>query len=92
MTVVPLDLADLREDERRAFARVEQLVGGRVVAAERQARWRPAWFLTLERDGEKVPVYFRGDRGQGQGGGEVLERELAVLRILADHGIPAPHV
>ncbi len=63
-----------------------------MVAAERQARWRPAWFLTLERDGEKVPVYFRGDRGQGQGGGEVLEREVAVLRILADHGIPAPHV
>jgi len=71
---------------------VEQLVGGKVVAAERQARWRPAWYLTLERDGERVPVYFRGDRGQGQGGGDTLEREMRVLRILGAHGIPAPHV
>src|SRR5262245_34280739 len=29
---------------QRAFARVEALVGGRVVASEKQERWRPAWF------------------------------------------------
>lgn len=88
----PQDLDRLRPAERRAFDRVEALVGGRVVAAESQGRWRPAWFLTVERAGERVDVYFRGDRGQGQGGGGALERELEVLRILAAHGIPAPHV
>jgi aminoglycoside phosphotransferase len=80
------ELADLPPEWRRAFDRVEHLVGGRAVAAERQARWRPAWFLEVQRDGEI------GDRGQGQGGGETLEREMGVLRILEAHGIPAPHV
>jgi len=30
---------------------------GRVLHIEQQARWRPAWFATVERDGEqRVPV------------------------------------
>ena len=51
---------------RRAFAEVERMVGGRVVAAKRQARWRPAWFLDVDCGGETRKVYFRGDRGVGQ--------------------------
>ncbi|MGH0029212.1 MAG: phosphotransferase family protein [Myxococcota bacterium] len=91
----PLDLeaiASAAPEWRAAFETVGRLVGGRVVEARRQARWRPAWFLTVERDGERVPVYFRGDRGQGQGGGGALEREMGVLQVLERHGIPAPHV
>ena len=45
------------------FREIEQMVGARLVSAERQHRWRPAWFCELERDGERVRVYFRGDRG-----------------------------
>jgi len=26
--------------------------GGRVTAVKRQARWRPTWFVDVERDGE----------------------------------------
>lgn len=63
-----------------------------MVSARRQARWRPAWFLEVDRGGERVPVYFRGDRGQGQGGGDALEREMGVLQVLERHGIPVPHV
>lgn len=77
---------------QRAFRRVAALVGGPVVSARRQARWRPAWFLEVLRDGERVPVYFRGDRGQGQGGGDALEREMGVLQVLERHDIPVPHV
>jgi len=88
----PLNLDSIEPEWRRAFETVEKLVGGRVVAARSQARWRPAWFLDLSRDGARVPVYFRGDRGQGQGGGGALEREMGVLRVLARHDIPVPHV
>jgi len=78
---------------QRAFARVEALVGGQVVASEKQERWRPAWFLEVERrSGERVAVYFRGDRGAEQHGVYPLEHEYEVLRVLEAHGIPVPHV
>jgi aminoglycoside phosphotransferase (APT) family kinase protein len=75
-----------------AFREIEQMVGARLVSAERQHRWRPAWFCELERDGERVPVYFRGDRGLAHDGVESLRREMQVLRALAAHGIPVSHV
>jgi aminoglycoside phosphotransferase len=76
-----------------AAARVEALVGGRIVAAESQARWRPAWFLEVEKpSGERVSVYFRGDRGVEQHGVYPLEHEYEVLRVLEAHGIPVPHI
>jgi hypothetical protein len=72
---------------------VESLVGGRVVAARSQERWRPAWFLDVERpSGELARVYFRGDRGNEQHGVYTLEHEYEVLRVLEAHGIPVPHV
>lgn len=67
------------------------MVGGRVVRASRQARWRPAWDFDVERDGAIVPVYFRGDRTEGSGV-YGLEQEYGVLRVLAANGIPVPHV
>lgn len=76
---------------QRAVAEVERMVGGRVVRAVRQARWRPAWDFDVERDGETVPVYFRGDRAEGSGV-YGLEHEYGVLRVLAANGIPVPHV
>ncbi|HAC78955.1 MAG TPA: hypothetical protein DCG06_01580 [Deltaproteobacteria bacterium] len=38
---------DLAPEWRRAIAYVEEHVGGRVVRAERQARWRPAWVFDV---------------------------------------------
>ena len=76
-----------------AAARVEALVGGRIISAESQERWRPAWFLEVERPGgERVSVYFRGDRGVEQHGVYPLEHEYEVMRVLEAHGIPVPHV
>ena len=76
---------------QRAVAEVERMVGGRVVRAVRQARWRPAWDFDVERDGAIVPVYFRGDRTEGSGV-YGLEHEHGVLRVLAANGIPVPRV
>jgi len=77
---------------RRAFAWIETELGGRIVRAERQPRWRPAWDLDLERDGVLVPLYFRGQRGEAAPGDTALEHEMRVLQVLERHGIPVPHV
>jgi aminoglycoside phosphotransferase (APT) family kinase protein len=77
----------------RAFAFVEEAVGGRIVAAERQPRWRPAWFLELERpDGEIASVYLRGARPEAAGGVDQLRHEYRCLRLLESHHVPVPHV
>lgn len=83
--------ATLEPRWRRMVDAVERLVGGRVVRIERQARWRPAFDLDVERDGALVPVYFRGDRTEGSGV-YGLEHEYGVLQVLAAHGIPVPHL
>jgi aminoglycoside phosphotransferase (APT) family kinase protein len=72
---------------------VERTIGGRVVHLERQPRWRPAWYLDLERpDGTQLPIYVRGDRGIQSGGAYSLEHEYRILQVLEQQGIPVPHV
>jgi len=84
---------DLSDEWQACFEWIEKTADGRIVAAERQARWRPAWFLDLERgDGSAFSVYFRGDRGEAHHGAYALEHEYEILRILERHGIPVPHV
>ena len=85
-------LGDLSPKWRGAFDWIERELGGRIVSARRQARWRPAWFLELERDGEIVPLYFRGERGELSNGGAALEFEAGILKRLEAEGIPVPHV
>ncbi len=63
---------------------------GPVRTLERQQRWRPAWFVTAERDGQDVRLYVRGDR-EGFGFATV-SAEAAVLRAMEAHGIPVPHI
>ena len=50
------DTLELGAADRRAFAETERLVGGTIVKAESQGRWRPAWVLELDRDGERETV------------------------------------
>ncbi len=58
---VGVDRVGLEPEWQRAFAWVEKTTGGKLVRAERQARWRPAWFLDVEKDGQILPLYWRGD-------------------------------
>jgi hypothetical protein len=86
-------IGELSPEWRRAFAWAEATVGGRVVRAERQARWRPAWFLDVERDGEILPLYWRGDRGlEGINSVYDVRYEATFYPILEAHGIPVPHL
>lgn len=76
----------------KAFKSVQELVGGRVVAVERQERWRPAFFLDVERPGgEIVPICFRGNRAENPTA-EALEHEYRCFVALEKNGIPVPHI
>jgi aminoglycoside phosphotransferase (APT) family kinase protein len=76
----------------RAFAYVEKTLGGKIVRARVHPRWRPAYYLDVEVDGDIVPLYFRGDRGHLDHGVYPLDHEYRVLTALEKHGIPVPHV
>jgi aminoglycoside phosphotransferase (APT) family kinase protein len=76
----------------RAFAEVERLVGGRILRAEKQPRWRPAFFLDVDCAGETRAIYLRGDRGELQHGVYGLDHEYRVLCALDAEGIPVPRV
>jgi aminoglycoside phosphotransferase (APT) family kinase protein len=71
---------------------IERNTGGRVVRCDRQGRWRPAWYVDVERNGDTLLLYFRGDRGALDHGVYPLEHEYQVLRVLEAHDIAVPHV
>jgi aminoglycoside phosphotransferase (APT) family kinase protein len=73
---------------------IEQLqadLGGEVVALRRQARWRPAWFVDLERDGQLLELYVRGARTDMRPIFP-LEHERRMQEQLSSMGIPVPEV
>lgn len=79
-------------DEQKLRAFVEQVTGGKIVAMERQIRWRPAWFLDVEKDGEILPIHLRGDRQSDILPFPELRREADILEVLGEHGIPVPKI
>jgi aminoglycoside phosphotransferase (APT) family kinase protein len=70
---------------------LEKSLGGRVRRLERQARWRPAWWADLERDGETLALVVRGDRTDVPGVFP-LEHEMRLQQQLDAHGIPVARV
>lgn len=94
MSSEELKNADLSPEWQRGFEWVERLLGGRVCNLQRQGRWRPAYFFDLERDGERIPLYFRGHRGHREieRVADVIGHEASIYRVLEAHGLPVPHV
>lgn len=80
------------EDEARLRAFVEATTGGRVVRMVRQVRWRPAWFVDVERAGELLPLHLRGDRGGDVNIFPELKREADVIDVLHAHGVAVPRI
>lgn len=70
---------------------LERDLGGRVVRIERQARWRPAWWVDLERDGELLPLCVRGDRFDSPSAFP-LEHERMFQKMLSERGIRVARV
>jgi aminoglycoside phosphotransferase (APT) family kinase protein len=86
-----MDAALSEEDKATAF--VEKLTGGRVVKMKRLSRWRPAWFVDVEREGQPLlKLHLRGDRRSDVLPFPSLQREADILRVLESGGVPVPHV
>lgn len=84
------DYGSAGEARLRAF--VERSTGGKVTRMTRQNRWRPAWFVDVERDGRTTHLHLRGDRGGDVSIFPDLEREADVIRILGEQGIKVPRI
>ncbi|HXQ45586.1 MAG TPA: phosphotransferase [Caulobacteraceae bacterium] len=67
---------------------VEVALGAPVVSLERQARWRPTWFVDVERDGETLPLVVRGDRFDAES--LPLRHEFTFHGLLAERGLRVP--
>lgn len=69
---------------------VAGFTGGDVVRVERQLRWRPTWFVDVERDGEVLPLVLRGDRTDSEA--FPLRHEFTFHTLLEERGFPVPHL
>src|SRR2546421_661117 len=80
---------DATEDRIDAWIRAH--VGGTVVGLRRQARWRPVWFLDVDRDGERLEIMVRGDRTDAAPLFP-LEHEMKFQQLLEEDVITVAHV
>lgn len=70
---------------------IETNFGGRVLDVTPQPRWRPVWWVTVERDGETRELCVRGDRVDTELQFP-LRHEMLLQRLLFERGIPVPEV
>lgn len=74
----------------RAF--VEHITGGKIVRMEQQVRWRPAWFVDVERENEIISLHLRGDRTGNVSIFPDLKREADIIAALHGHGVAVPKI
>lgn len=79
------------DDDQRVKEWVRDVIGGTVVALRRQPRWRPVWFVDVDRGGETLELMVRGDRIDAAPLFP-LEHEMRFQQLLEEGGIPVPHV
>jgi aminoglycoside phosphotransferase (APT) family kinase protein len=66
-------------------------IGGEVTRIVRQPRWRPVWWVEVERDGEHLELCVRGDRTD-MSLIFPLDHEMRLQAVMHDQGIPVPKV
>jgi aminoglycoside phosphotransferase (APT) family kinase protein len=69
---------------------VEEAFGGTVIDIVRQNRWRPTWFVQVDRDGEVQRLVLRGDRTDSEA--FPLRHEYRFHQLLEANGIAVPHL
>ena len=83
------------DDDAKIIVWLEGLLGGKVVSWSRQPRWRPMWFVDIERNGvvERVVerVVVRGERSDSVQQFP-LDHEMRFQQVLEAQGIAVPHV
>jgi aminoglycoside phosphotransferase (APT) family kinase protein len=75
----------------KVVAWIEKNIGGKVGEMHRQARWRPIYFVDVEKDGETLKLCVRGERT------DValvfpLKHEMLIQKLTFEAGIAAPKV
>lgn len=91
MTDAPQSHPGQPDNDVRVVTWLESLLGAKVVSWARQPRWRPMWFVDVDRDGTMERVVVRGERSDTPLVFP-LEHEMLFQRLLDEHGIPVPHV
>lgn len=76
--------------ERDVIAWIEANIG-RVRHVARQGRWRAAWFIDAEKDGEPLSLYVRGSR-DARFPPLPLSYEAQVQKLFAEQGVKVPRV
>src|SRR5215204_2154341 len=79
------------EDGARLAAWIEATLGGRVTRIDRVPRWRPAWDVDVDVDGQLLPLHARGEREPRIAMPARIADEVAVHDLLEAHGLPVPH-
>jgi aminoglycoside phosphotransferase (APT) family kinase protein len=69
---------------------LESNLGGRVTSLSTQARWRPMWYVDMERDGETLELVVRSERPDVMV--FPLDHEMRLHRTLHEQGLPIPKV
>ena len=77
--------------ESGVVAVAEASTSGRVVAIRRDPRWRPCWWVDVERSGDVLHLYARGNR-TGMGGVNDVFREADAAEAMDAAGIPVAAV
>ena len=88
MTTSPVQVTGV---EAELVAWLERDLGGRVTRIERQARWRPAWWVDLDRDGERLALCIRGERLDSASAFS-FDHERIFNTLLSERGIRVPRV
>lgn len=79
------------EMDRKVFTWLENNLG-KVTLFAPHARWRTGWDVKVSRDGELIPLYIRGPRGENYTSPINMAQEAAIHRAYLANGIPAPKV
>jgi aminoglycoside phosphotransferase (APT) family kinase protein len=83
-----MEMSDDAALEATVVGWIEHNVGS-VRSLVRQGRWRPAWYVEVDAEGESKSLYVRGDRG-GRWPPMPLAYEARVHQVFADCGVKVP--
>ena len=65
-----------------------EMPGLKILAMDRQTRWRPQWFMDVEWNGERTKLVLRGDRLQEKEQLDAIRPDLDGNAIMQLLGIP----
>ena len=79
------------EQETAVKQWVAEHMNADILRIERQARWRPVWYVDAAQSEKKWRLCVRGDRVDARIG-FTLEHEMQLQQLLHQHGLPVPQV